>query len=168
MYSYLMATFDIPPPTIHINSISSSKAPIRREFFRTHYFSDPWTLPFPTTTLAEGQVGGMAFPMSAAEIAYQSIVDSAESIPASLSPEELDGDVAPAWTLSSSSAQDCLDTTLPSEEAILEAMNGIDRPWDYLHHWSYFFPDLSEVESSFPIPLSLGLVHPVLNPLAPT
>ena len=109
-------------------------APLRREFFRTHYFSDPWTLPSPTATLAEGQVGGMAFPMFAAEIAYQSIVDSAEFIPAS--PEELDGDVAPAWTLSSSFAQDFLDTSLPSEEAILEAMTGIDRPWDDLHHRS--------------------------------
>ena len=81
-------------------------------------------------------MGGMAFPMSAAEIAYQSIVDSAESIPAPLSPEEFDGDVAPAWTLSSSSTQDLLDTTLPSEEAILEAMTGIDRSWDDLHHRS--------------------------------
>ena len=70
MYSSLMGTFDIPPPMVHINSISSSRAPLRREFFRTHYFSDPWTLPSPTATLAEGQVGGMEFPMSAAEIAY--------------------------------------------------------------------------------------------------
>ena len=45
MYSYLMGTFDIPPSTIHINEISSSRAPIRREFFKTHCFSDPWTLP---------------------------------------------------------------------------------------------------------------------------
>ena len=51
MYSSLMGTFDIPPPTVHINAISSSKAPLRREFFRTHYFSDPWTLPSPTATL---------------------------------------------------------------------------------------------------------------------
>ena len=113
-------------------------------------------------------MGGMAFPMSAAEIAYHSIVDFAESIPAPLSPEELDGDVALAWTLSSSSAQDCLDTTLPSEEVILEAMTGINRLWDDLHHRSYFLPDLSEVEMSFPSPQSPGPVRPVLNPLAPT
>ena len=55
MYSSLMGTFDIPPPTIHINAISSSRAPIRREFFRTHYFLDPWTLPSPTSTLAKGE-----------------------------------------------------------------------------------------------------------------
>ena len=33
MYSSLMGTFDIPPPSVHINAISSSRAPIRREFF---------------------------------------------------------------------------------------------------------------------------------------
>ena len=76
--------------------------------------------------------------------------------------------MAPAWELSSSSAEECLDTTLPSKEAILEAMTGIDRPWDDLHHRSYFLPDLSEVETSFPSPLSPGPIHPVLNPLAPT
>ena len=72
MYTSLIGTFDLPPPFIHINAISSSRAPTRRDFFRTHYFSDPWTLPSPTSTLEEGQVGGMAFPMCATEIAYQS------------------------------------------------------------------------------------------------
>ena len=47
-------------------------------------------------------------------------------------------------------------------------MTGIDRPWDDLHHRSYFLPDLSEFETSFPSPPSPGPVHPVLNPLAPT
>ena len=46
-------------------------------------------------------------------------------------------------------------------------MTGVDIPWDDLHHLSYFLPDLSEVESSFPSPVSPGPVHPVLNPLAP-
>jgi len=68
----------------------------------------------------------MAFPMSATEIAYSSIVYSAESTLVSLSLEELDGDVASAWNLTSSSTHDFLDTTLPSEEAILEAMTGIE------------------------------------------
>ena len=37
-----------------------------------------------------------------------------------------------------------------------------------MHHRSYFLPDLSEVESIFPSPLSPGPVHLVFNPLAPT
>lgn len=80
----------------------------------------------PTTTLDEGQVGGMAFPMSVAELRYQSIINSANDHPTPFSKEELDGDVALAWTLDSTSAMDCLDTVLPTEEAILEAMTGVD------------------------------------------
>ena len=65
MNSSLMGIFDLPTPSARINAISSSRGPSRREFFRTHYFSDPWTLPSSTTTLDRGQVGGMACPMSA-------------------------------------------------------------------------------------------------------
>lgn len=64
MYSSLMGTFDIPSLITRINAISISKAPSRREFFRTHYFLDPWPLPSSTTTLEEVKVGGMTYPMS--------------------------------------------------------------------------------------------------------
>lgn len=40
----------------------------------------------------------MAFPMSTVEIIYQSIVNSTDNCPTHFSLEELDGDVAPAWT----------------------------------------------------------------------
>ena len=33
MYTSLMVTFDLPPPSIHINAISSSRAPTLRKFF---------------------------------------------------------------------------------------------------------------------------------------
>ena len=70
MYSSLMGTFEFPSPIAKINAISSSKESSREEFFRTHYFLDPWTLPSPTTTLVEGQENGMASPISAAELRY--------------------------------------------------------------------------------------------------
>jgi hypothetical protein len=35
---------------------------------------------------------------------------------------------------------------LPSNEEILEALIGSDRPWDDLHHRSYFLPELSRIE----------------------
>jgi len=63
------------------------------------------------------------------------------------------------------STQDYLDTVLPSKEAILEAMMGFDRPWDDLHHHSYFLPLLREIESSLSSP-STSDVHTILNPLA--
>ncbi len=76
----------------------------------------------------------MEFPMSAVELSYQSIINSVDNHPTPFSQEELDGDVFLAWTLDSTSALDCLDTVLPSEEAILKAMMVVDRPWEDLHH----------------------------------
>ena len=165
MYSSLMGMFNLPPPTARINAISSSRGPSRKEFFRTHYFSDPWTLPSSTTTLDGGLVGGIEFPMSIAELSYQSIVNSTDNHPTPFSQEELDGDVALAWTLDSTSALDCLDIVLPSEEEILEAMMGVDQPWEDLHHHSYFLPPLHEIESRLSN-LSTSDVCTVSNPLA--
>jgi hypothetical protein len=39
-----------------------------------------------------------------------------------------------------------LDLVFPSDEEILEAMTGPDRPWDDLHHRSYFLPEMRRVE----------------------
>lgn len=94
MYSLLMGIFDLPAPMVIINAISSSRGPSRKDFFRTHYFSDPLPLPSPTTTLYGGKVGGMAFPMSTTKPTYQSIVNFADNCPTHFSQEELDGDVA--------------------------------------------------------------------------
>jgi hypothetical protein len=41
---------------------------------------------------------------------------------------------------------DFLDNSLPSDEAILEAMSGLDRPWDDMHHRSYLLPELVRIE----------------------
>lgn len=45
---------------------------------------------------------------------------------------------------------------------------GIERPWDDLHHRSYFLLDLHEAKSSLSIPSSTSGVHTILNPLDPT
>lgn len=103
--------------------------------------------------------------INATELTYKSIVNSANNRSTPFSQEELDGDVAPAWTLDSTSALDCLDTVLPSKEEILEAMMGVGRPWEDLHHCSYFPPALREVESSLSN-LSTSDVCTVSNPLA--
>ncbi|MCY0536181.1 hypothetical protein, partial [Klebsiella pneumoniae] len=83
--------------------------------------------------------------------------------PTAFSQEDLDGDVASAWTVDSTSLMDCVDIVLPSEEAMI----GIDKPWDDFHHRSYFVPDVHEVESSLSSPSLTGDVHILLNPLAP-
>ena len=52
----------------------------------------------------------------------------------------------PAWAVESSHAHDCLDDFFPSDEAIIEAMFGVEPPWEELHHRSYFLPELNHME----------------------
>jgi hypothetical protein len=35
---------------------------------------------------------------------------------------------------------------LPSNKAAIEAMTSSDKPWEDLHHRSYFLPDLSQIK----------------------
>ena len=41
---------------------------------------------------------------------------------------------------------DCLDTVFPSGEAIIEAMSGVETPWEELHHRSYILLELYRLE----------------------
>jgi hypothetical protein len=42
---------------------------------------------------------------------------------------------------------DYLDLVFPSNEEIIEAMTSPDKPWDDLHHRSYFLPELRRIEA---------------------
>jgi hypothetical protein len=104
-------------------------------------------LPSPTSS-CEGQLhAGMAMPLSVAEIAYQAVLDSsADPDPITSQTDEEDPVLRPVWATSLSCSHDFLDETLPSDEAILEAMNGSKRPWDDMYHRSYFLPSLERIE----------------------
>jgi hypothetical protein len=54
---------------------------------------------------------------------------------------------------------------LPLDESILEAMNVSERPWDDMHHRSYFPPSLERIEQDdFRSTLS-GIVSHAIVPL---
>ena len=90
---------------------------------------------------------GMAIPLSATEVEYQSILDAIVDLdPFSSWTDEVDHVLETVWVVQSSCSHDCLDNTLPSDEAILYAMYGPDRPWDDMHHRSYFLPTLIRIE----------------------
>jgi hypothetical protein len=36
---------------------------------------------------------------------------------------------------------------LPSDKAVIEAMTSLNKPWEDLHHMSYFLPELSRIEA---------------------
>jgi hypothetical protein len=89
----------------------------------------------------------MAMPLSATEIVYQVVLDSSTNHdPITSQTDEEDLVLKLVWATSSSCSHDCLDETFPSDEAIIEAMNGSDKPWDDMHHQSYFLPEISRIE----------------------
>ena len=48
--------------------------------------------------------------------------------------------------MQSSHAHDCLNTMFPLDEVIIEAMLGVEPPWEELHHRSYFLSELDLLE----------------------
>ena len=70
-------------------------------------------------------------PFPAAMIAYQANLKIvAESSPSSSQMEEEDPSVLPAWEVQSSHMHDFLDSVFPSNEAIIEAMSGVEQTWE--------------------------------------
>jgi hypothetical protein len=89
----------------------------------------------------------MAMPLSTAEIEKQVVLDSSvDPNLITLSTDEEDHVLKPVWATSLSCSHDYLDETLPSDEANIKAMNGLHKPWDDMHHRSYFLPELARIE----------------------
>ena len=84
--------------------------------------------------------------MSITEVVYHSILDANVGLdPSSSRKDEVDPILDPIWVVQSSCSLDLFDDTLPSDEAILEAMSGLDSPWDDMHHQSYFLSKLVRI-----------------------
>jgi hypothetical protein len=77
MHSSLMGTFNFLTLIHHVYTMSNRPTSTRRSIpFCTSYFSDPCTLPSPTSS-CEGQLhDGMSMPLTVAKIAYQVVLDS--------------------------------------------------------------------------------------------
>jgi hypothetical protein len=144
----LMGTFDYSPPHDDVKFISNHhKVEIFQvSSFRTTYFKDPWILPSPSATMDETGHPSMSMPLFVAEVAY-SLVHQASANPDPTPAQELDPLLEPIWAQVSLANVDSLDLVLPSDEAVIEAMTSPDKPWDDLHHRSYFLPKLSRIEA---------------------
>ena len=144
----LMGTFDYPPPQGDVKFISTHhKAEIFHVLsFRMTYFQDLWTLPSPSDTMDAIGHAGMSTPLLTAEVAY-SLVQQTSATPNPIPAPELDPLLEPIWAQDFLVNIDSLDLVLPSDEAIIEAMTGPDKPWDDLHHRSYFLPELHRIEA---------------------
>jgi hypothetical protein len=146
----LMGTFDYPPPSSDVKFISTILEQPKAEIFQvssfcTTYFNDLWNLPSPLATREGTGHHGMAMPLSTTKIAY-SIVHQASTDPDLTPAQELDPVLEPIWAQYSLTTTHSLDLVLPLDEVIIEAMTRSDRPWDNLHHRSYFLTELRRIE----------------------
>jgi hypothetical protein len=90
---------------------------------------------------------GMAIPLSIVDIAYQVVLESSVDLdPFTSQTNEEDPILEPVWTTWSSCSCDFLNEDFPSNESIIESMNGSDKPWDDMHHHSYFLLELPRIE----------------------
>jgi hypothetical protein len=89
----------------------------------------------------------MVMPLSAVDIVYQVVLDSSVDPNHVTSPiDEEDLVLMPMWATLLSCSHDFLNDNLPLDEAIIEAMNGSDKPRDDMHHRSYFLSELERIE----------------------
>jgi hypothetical protein len=140
----LMGTFDYPPPHDDVKFISNHH---KVEIFQVSsfcmtYFEDPWILPFPSAMMDETGHSSMSMPLLATEVAY-SLVQQYLVNPDPTPTQELDPLLEPIWDLGSLANIDSLELVLRSDKAIIEAMTSPEKPWEDLHHRSYFLPKLS-------------------------
>jgi hypothetical protein len=113
--------------------------------FRTTYFKDPWILPSPSAMMDGIGNPYMSMPFSASEVAY-SLVQQASAKPDLTLAQELDPLLEPIWAQGSLPDTDSLDLVFPFDEVGIEEMTSPDKPWEYLHHRSYFLLELSRIE----------------------
>jgi hypothetical protein len=163
----LMGTFNYLPPEGDVKFISNHhKVEIFQvSSFCTTDFNDSWILPFPSATMEGTGQSGMSMPLSTAEVAY-SLVQQASVNTDPTPAQELDPLLEPIWAQGSLTDTDLLELVFPSDEVVIEAMTSPDKPWDDLHHNSYFLPELSRIEAGeFTLTMTGDRSCPI-NPLA--
>jgi hypothetical protein len=89
---------------------------------------------------------GMSMPLFTVEVVYP-LVQQASTNTNPTPAQELDPLLEPIWAQVSLANTDSLDLVFPSNEVVIEAMTSSDKTWEYIHHISYFLPDLSRIEA---------------------
>ena len=126
MYPSLIGTFNISTPILTIISTpGSDSSHLSLVPFRTMYLDDPWTLPYPSASNEDARPTRMRMPLFVAEVSYQDTPDpTIDPGPSSSWMKEEDILALPAWVVASFFSHDCINGVFPSDEAIIEEING--------------------------------------------
>jgi hypothetical protein len=108
---------------------------------------------------------GMSIPLFSIEFVY-SIVQQSLTDPDLTLTQELDPVLETVWAQGSLANTNSLYLVSPSDEEILKALTGLDKPWDDLHHISYFLPELRRIEAGEFVLTMIGDKSCLVNPLA--
>jgi len=149
LYLSLMGTFSIPYLVLFIRSsfdfVEKEDHVSMIQSFKTNYLYDRWVLLNPSDMRDDCLYPEIALLLSAVEISYQVIQQNTVDIDSS-HVEEVDPLIQPVWVVNSFASRDCLDMVLPTDEAILEALTWPEKPWEDLHHISFFLPYIDRIE----------------------
>ena len=139
MYTSLMETFDFPAPINYIGSTSVGNIDFTSKGFSSiSNKTDPWILP----TQDEPKV-----PLSATIVSYQVIYDVfVDPIMSLYISKDSNVDYMSAWAANSMYSSVFLDMIFSLDESILESMTRLDKPWEDMHHKSYFLPDMNRIK----------------------
>jgi hypothetical protein len=107
----------------------------------------------------------ISMPLSMIEVAYSIVQQASADLDLTLA-HALDPVLEPIWDQGSLTNIDYLYLVFLSYEAIIEAMTSPNRPWDDLHHRSYFLPELRRIEEAEFTLTMIGDRSCPINPLA--
>lgn len=160
-----MGAFDFSTPNHQVYTMSSRHVSTGRFIpFRMSYFDDMWTLPSPNLSCEGHLQAGMSMSLSAIKFVYQDVIDSSTDpylVPSPMDEEDIMSKTI--WATSLSYSHDFLDGNFPSDEAIIEAMNGSKKTYDDMHHRTYFLPELERIkQDDFRYTLSEIVIHAVV------
>jgi hypothetical protein len=169
LFPSLMGTFDYLPPSNDVRFISvvpdqPRAAIFQVSSFKMSYFHDPWDLPSPSASMEGIGHLGMAIPLL-----WLRLCTTLSSKPRPTPICSLTGARSSSRAYLGSGFSHHprpFRLIFPSDEVILEAMTGPGRPWDDLHHRSYFLPELRRIEvREFFFTMNGDIPCPI-NPLA--
>ena len=125
LYPTLMETFKLPPPKFYMISHVKNKSSGVQIPFKASYLSYPWNLPNPHDENSTGTTK----PISATKVTYKVIQEiTMEKKLQTFETEESNHYSSSIWDIGLLTESDPLDSTFPTDESIMEAMNMMEKP----------------------------------------